>query len=114
MGRGIRTYRTKQYRRRRGAPTHHEGRKIGDTDLRVHVLDGGVDDESDKSEGEAEADEREADACQIGGEAEDDQHNGTLVECQFQQPFPRVSPQIGYHLTVTLGATVNKLVLIVS
>lgn len=51
----------------RRPPHHHEGCEVGGRQVRGDV-DGGEDDEPDEGEGEAQGDEREADAREVGAE----------------------------------------------
>lgn len=61
--------------RRGGAPGHHEAGEIRDVDVGLDV-DGGVDDEADKGQQEAEGDEGEAQARVVGREGQDEQDDG--------------------------------------
>jgi len=56
------------------SPDHHEGSEVGEADVHLDVLDGGVDDEAGEGEDESGHDEREADAQQVGAESKDEEH----------------------------------------
>lgn len=86
----------------RGAPYHHEAGVVGELDLALDVVDGSVDDEADKGEGEAEHDEGEPDAQKVGAEGEDEQHNGAAnvgrdrVEVRLDEPVAEALDDLGH------------------
>lgn len=98
-----------EHRWRGCTPDHHEASEVGELELSLNILNGGVDDKAGESESKAQHDERETDPEEIGAESQNKQHNGTTcvrrhsVQVGLDDTIAKSRDDLGHEKSNTLN-----------